>query len=137
MNIFLVAAASVLCVGCGKKPKFNFTEIIEQESRIVSRTKLEMIHPDSAIIAGMVYIFQSMENADSILSINRMAIHLEVDTFGGFCSDTGHFRAIMPTGELSLVARHYKIPSLNAKLNVIASSRDSIYVEMKIGQIFY
>lgn len=133
----IVAMTIALCVGCGKKHLFNLTVIKEQESRVVSRMKLEMMHPDSAVIAGMVFISQSMENADSILSINRMAIHLEVDTFGGFCSDTGHFRVIMPTGELSLVARHYKIPSLNAKLNVIASSRDSIYVEMKIGQIFY
>lgn len=133
----IVAMTIALCVGCGKKHLFNLTVIKEQESRVVSRMKLEMMHPDSAVIAGMVFISQSKENADSVLTINGMTVPLGVDTIGGFRSDTGHFRVIMPVGELSIVARHYDLSSLNARLNVIASSQDSIYVEMKIGSIFY
>lgn len=52
-------------------------------------------------------------------------------------ADTGIFRMVVPVGELAIVARHYKLPSLNAMLNVIASSRDSVYIEMRIGEIFY
>ena len=39
----IVAMNIALCVGCGKKPLFNLTVIKEQESRVVSRMKLEMM----------------------------------------------------------------------------------------------
>ena len=69
LNILFVAMVSMaimLCAWCSKK----VTVVKEQESRILSRTKLGMIHPDSAVIAGLVHAWQAVCDADSFLMIN-------------------------------------------------------------------
>lgn len=73
LNILFVAMVSMaimLCAWCRKKAWLNLTVVKEQESRILSRTKLGMIHPDSAVIAGLVHAWQAVCDADSFLMIN-------------------------------------------------------------------
>lgn len=81
LNVVLAAIAAMaiaLCAGCGKKPLFNLTETKEQESRIVSRTKLVSLHPDSAVIAGKVFTSQAVCDVDSILTMNGKYVHIDV-----------------------------------------------------------
>ena len=136
----LLMICFLICTtGCKKNPWGNISVTKKQESRLISRIKLQNLHPDSAIIAGKIYTWQAVCDADSILTINGRFVHVDVEMYiqHALIADTGTFRITVPVGEHDLVARHHSLPSLNAKLNVIVSSQDSIYVEMKIGSLTF
>lgn len=134
-TFFFLALFFMFNMGCDGLPGLSITRT-EPKSLVVSRTRLEHLHPDSAIVSGLVINLHECVCKDGdywvVLKDRRVPINI-IDKHVPNMPDSGMFAFAARKGECLLLTEHKEDQGLSAKIVLLLSGKDSVHVELKMG----